>query len=1208
MHSMPLTENNDSEQHYLQSMHTATELLSLCEAFTSVQEPKQLEYLLRLQVHPLLGIHTSYVTCIKESNNGDEYLLHTPPAEITREQKEYYILQKEKDALLLGLLNRINEQERYIRLDWNRQAEEIQADTALRAFPNAGTAALLIAGLFRRSKVIGYWLMLVPEHLSKAALPSRLLDLVTLQLSNAVHKIILYEQLHSNKKESESLQLLNIDLAAARNRQDILSLVRTRLLALFPFSHHFICKVNEDDTTLSLYGTDVHSCAQYHPLYETVKAMKVPIADGIWNKVLLSSEPAVFDLTEMEKRETLPMYLRVNAESGIRWVVMLAFKLDEKVIGAWAIAFTHTQQPLSRQLKLIKAIAAPVSVAISNIIANESLHEKREERERLLDANFALADVRDRQKLEEALHLHLPLLLRNSYHSVALVQESKANTEIDIIRIEHLFHTSANNTQLTALHNEGVQWIAVLSLKNGNEPAACLHVYFKGVEKPEKKLLNLLKEISLPASKAFSAILHYEEIVRRDKEKELLLTLSKDIAGIREKEQLLQTIKKRLQQPMGFTHFALAVKDAAGVITTFLADPGSRAKMHPSYYSLFRQELQHDHPFLQHIHQASQPVVINRNNAVAFSELPDVIKVNFESGIEEMVITRLYDGINVFGYWFLFFQERGQILSAQFNLVSAISHQLSTAMLNIRANTELINRDRENELLLNISKMISGAKNYGDVTALIAAKLPEVFLFEHHLIGIIQERDAMIQFVLPPSPTPGITYSEHTYTLSDLLGEETGESLLTSDSFIEITLTSKQIIRFQQITGERIPAQAMVTSFTYSGKLTGIWLLFYTNTPAVSDKKSRLLSSIKDQLSVAIGNLQASEQIQRQLTETSHYKEHLEEEKIYLREELETAYQYADIVGQSNAVKKVFEMVALVAPSDSTVLIQGETGTGKELIARAIHHLSPRQSKLMVKVNCAALPANLVESELFGHEKGSFTGAIERRIGKFELANGGTLFLDEIGEMPLELQVKLLRALQEREIERIGGRSVIKVNVRVVTATNRNLEQEVREGRFRSDLYFRLNTFPIYAPPLREHKEDIPLLANHFVNRFSKKAGKAIDTISQGALQTLMAYDWPGNVRELEHHVERSVLLAQGNTIRQMDVMLRQAFPAAATQGDSSAIKTIDDNERDLIIRALKFCSGKISGTNGAASLLGVPPTTLYSKMKRLHIKKTFNK
>jgi formate hydrogenlyase transcriptional activator len=313
---------------------------------------------------------------------------------------------------------------------------------------------------------------------------------------------------------------------------------------------------------------------------------------------------------------------------------------------------------------------------------------------------------------------------------------------------------------------------------------------------------------------------------------------------------------------------------------------------------------------------------------------------------------------------------------------------------------------------------------------------------------------------------------------------------------------------------------------------------------------------------------------------------------------------YPEIIGQSVELEQSLRLISRVAPTDSTVLILGETGTGKELVARAIHNHSPRKTKTMVKVNCATLPANLIESELFGHERGSFTGALVRRIGKFELADGSTLFLDEIGEMPLELQVKLLRVLQEKEIERIGGRDMIPVDVRIIAATNRDLEKEVDEGRFRADLYYRLNTFPISLPLLRDRPDDIPLLAVHFIQKLSKKIGTKITTVSRDVLEQLMNYDWPGNIRELEHVIERSILLSDDNKLRQIHLPRRRQKGAAEGSGNRPGVKTIEEIERDHIISVLRQCKGRVAGFAGAAKSLGVPPSTLTSKLKRLGIQK----
>jgi len=313
--------------------------------------------------------------------------------------------------------------------------------------------------------------------------------------------------------------------------------------------------------------------------------------------------------------------------------------------------------------------------------------------------------------------------------------------------------------------------------------------------------------------------------------------------------------------------------------------------------------------------------------------------------------------------------------------------------------------------------------------------------------------------------------------------------------------------------------------------------------------------------------------------------------------------EYFDIVGDSPGLRDVLKNIRLVGPSDTSVLILGESGTGKELIAGAIHRISARRDKPFVVVNCAALPANLIEAELFGHEKGSFTGASEKRIGKFELGDGGTIFLDEVGELPMDLQVKFLRVLQEREIEPVGGRKK-KINVRVIAATNRILEDEIAAGRFRLDLYYRLNVFPISLPPLRQRKEDILLLANHFLSVYAKKEKKTITGISDLVVEKMLDYPWPGNIRELENLMARSVLLADGPIIESLKL------PVAGMGNQLNATdrpKTMTQNERDHIVAVLQKCKWKVNGKGGAAEILEMNASTLYSRMKKLRIEKDIN-
>jgi PAS domain S-box-containing protein len=338
--------------------------------------------------------------------------------------------------------------------------------------------------------------------------------------------------------------------------------------------------------------------------------------------------------------------------------------------------------------------------------------------------------------------------------------------------------------------------------------------------------------------------------------------------------------------------------------------------------------------------------------------------------------------------------------------------------------------------------------------------------------------------------------------------------------------------------------------------------------------------------------------IARDITDRQRADE-LERQNVYLREALEADLHFGEILGRSAAMQQVFRAVGLVADTDSSVLLLGETGTGKELIARAIHRVSRRRAQVMVKVNCGALPATLVESELFGHERGAFTGAVQQKKGRFELAHNGTIFLDEVGELPLEAQVKLLRVLQEQEFERVGGTQTVRVKTRVIAATNRNLAEDVRRGAFRSDLYFRLNIFPIEVPPLRERREDIPLLAQHFIGEFAPRLGRKVDRIDPAALDRLTAYHWPGNVRELANMLERAVILCQGAVLQPSHLALSADAPAPDVDTD---LPTLEEAERRHILKALDQSGGVLAGPRGAAARLGINRSTLWSRMRKLGI------
>jgi formate hydrogenlyase transcriptional activator len=421
------------------------------------------------------------------------------------------------------------------------------------------------------------------------------------------------------------------------------------------------------------------------------------------------------------------------------------------------------------------------------------------------------------------------------------------------------------------------------------------------------------------------------------------------------------------------------------------------------------------------------------------------------------------------------------------------------------------------------------------------------------------------------------------------------------------TLTSRKVLTLNHIEDSRFRS-GLIPYLTAAKMQSACWLPLVSRDRVLGtlnlasrrpdgfrEEVCHLLSQLANQVALAIDNALAFQQI-------AQLKDRLAEEKMYLEDELRTEYNFDEIIGKSHGLRRVLKQVETVAATDATVLIVGETGTGKELLARAIHNLSLRKDRTFIKINCAAIPAGLLESELFGHEKGAFTGAIAQRIGRMELADRGTLFLDEVGDIPLELQPKLLRALQEKEIERVGGNRAIHVDARLVAATNRNLERMVQDHEFRDDLYYRLRVFPVCIPPLRERVEDIPILARYFTQKHAKRMNRKINDIPAETMNALLRWQWPGNVRELENFIERAVILSPGNTLRAPLAELQT--PSAPAIPSASHDASLEKVERDHIIRVLREAGGAISGPNGAAARLGLKRTTLNSKMQKLGIRR----
>lgn len=558
------------------------------------------------------------------------------------------------------------------------------------------------------------------------------------------------------------------------------------------------------------------------------------------------------------------------------------------------------------------------------------------------------------------------------------------------------------------------------------------------------------------------------------------------------------------------------------------------------------------------------------------------------------------------------FSFKNQALTSnQLYCLDVLADQVTSAITRIMALQELTRQQQElNRLqrlkstMLSFAMELRATRDAVQLSAIIRRQLHALFGVESYLITYLAEDQA----------TQRLFFYDHDAPLA----QQTAFAGIAGTPFPVLGYAFRQVLQQSapvSITADQLcnalcrdlldPAaeDTLMGAVLRQGDVPVGILLFTCNDPEIIQADQQVFDNVLSQVAMVMTTIQAHQQLDARVQEAVRTHPAQAEEKIYLPETVGTLPDNAAVVGESPALKEIFQLVSRVAPTNSTVLLYGETGTGKELIAKAIHHNSPRRNKMMVKVNCAAIPANLIESELFGHERGAFTGATERRTGKFELANGGTLFLDEMGEMPLDLQVKLLRVLQEKEIERVGGKGTIRVDVRIIAATNRDLEAEMHAGRFRPDLYYRLNIFPITLPPLRERKEDIAALTRHFIDKYNERCGKSVRSFTSKVLQDLMQYSWPGNVREMEHLIERSVLLATGDTLRHVPLPnLREQQPAPTSP--QLSFKTLDENERDHIFNMLKHCHGRIAGKNGAAEILGVPPTTLNSKMKRLGIKR----
>jgi formate hydrogenlyase transcriptional activator len=693
---------------------------------------------------------------------------------------------------------------------------------------------------------------------------------------------------------------------------------------------------------------------------------------------------------------------------------------------------------------------------------------------------------------------------------------------------------------------------------------------------------------------------------------EALLEVAESIAQHRDLAALFHDLAERLHCVVDFDFLTLVLHDPVRnvmrlhILETRLPTPvktGSETPMegHPSGW----------------VWQSQQPFVVS--DTEDDQRFPDFLHRLREVGVRSLAMVPLTTAqrrLGAMGFGRLVPQG---ITDTELQFMQRVGSQVALAVDNAlnfetsQAYQAQLARERDRlQVLLEVNNVLVSSRELPELFRGIVTSLEKVIHHDYTSLALLEAASGLLKIhALDFSSRPGLFNQEITVPLDTTpsgICFTTGQPLLARGA--EIDRFSNEIIR--TLRAEGVQTICCVPLITH-GRTFGTLNLASRREDAFPAQDVELLQQVAAQIAIALENALAFKQIDA-------LRDKLAEEKLYLEEEIRSEFNFEEIVGDSPTIKRALAQVELVAPAGTAVLITGETGTGKELIARAIHNLSPRRQRTFVKINCAAIPGGLLESELFGHERGAFTGALTQKIGRFELADHGTLFLDEVADLPLELQPKLLRVLQEQEFERLGSNRTQRVDVRVVAATNADLAKLVAERVFRSDLFYRLNVFPIHIPSLRERREDVPLLVRYFVQKFSRRLNKTVAYIPADAMDALADYSWPGNIRELENFIERAVLLSPSKELRvplselkTSDAANHDGSPAAGVESASSfaspmsltsSISTLEEAERQHILRALRQTEWRIAGAKGAAVLLGMKRTTLQARMRKLGIRR----
>ena len=1059
--------------------------------------------------------------------------------------------------------------------------------------------------------------------------------------------ILAQEEVLAQKQRVEQLLTISRAITEIKDRKQLLKTIYERIRPIFSYDSYGLFVLTADGQ--QHYELIDAEMMDHDPVQVAVEQQYGAHAryphSGSEVEIMMQRGPGLFRVNDFGKDPMIPLM----QGGGLRQLIGGPLTYGGEAIGM--LSFNSKQEDFytEQHLPLFTAIAEQMSVAVANVLANEREQKEKQFKETLLSISEAVASIQDRKELFRVIFERIKPVIPMDDLAVVIFNEDKTHWR-DLAVSEEYIETVTTNAlkkqgydtwlpldSLTikikditgiltiedyARHNDFAFYEALKEhdlkefihtpLRTGNNAFGFLVFDAKTYGTYSERDFPLFQAIADQLAVAVSNVLANEALRQEKQFKETLLEISEVATQIRDRKGLYQAVMDKLKPLIKFDDAVLILlSEDRRQYTHTLVSSTSLASQHQYFDRLMHNAFPTESSPMEDILNGEK---VNTFKIDAWlKKHPDHLGLLMMKSIGEAytISLLLREGEITYAALLFHFVEKPLFDDKVKELYANIADQMSVAMSNVLANEDIQRREREQRLQVDLINTFNQDASWPE-------KLREVV----RLLQPYLDTNLVI-FALQPEATPSFcyTYERLTYeeyrcldyegllratglsepAYRDQRDEGTTTILATKEDFVRYAEQNKVL----QAVAERFSVQSGLFVPLHLGQKGYFRVSFLSrSSTGYHEQNVALVHTLKPSLELALEKLLAYENIAR-------LNEALAREKAYLQEEINTTYDFSAMIGQTEAMQAVFERVRQVSHNDTTVLVLGETGTGKELIARALHDASPRREKPLVKVNCAALPESLIDSELFGHEKGAFTGALQRRIGKFELAHEGTLFLDEVGELPLSVQAKLLRVLQEKEFERLGSNTTLQSDFRLITATNRNLEQAVQQNTFRMDLYYRLSAFPIRLPPLRKRSEDLPLLLEHYGQHHARRLGVPYRGFTARAVQQMQQYAWPGNVRELQNVVEQAVLTTAGGQLSFVLPALASANPEARLPSVGLPTEEItlekikaqqDDLERAHLRQVLEQTRWRIRGKKGAAAQLGMKPTTLEYRLQKLGI------